>query len=193
MNTINPGDRPLTTSNGILAFCLYLAGIPFLDDRRPLANFYDNDILKRLGFAGMTLEEGARAALAAGKKGSVQYSFQWPAELDSLIEAFKVEEATVQESEGTITAEAKAIMESFAAKETDIQEALMRLGCLILKARGQFLNLWKERQDLALIRVPNAGKTATRDGPRGSKIVSNPGYRAVSLNASEGTRKEMKL
>lgn len=196
MKANGQGDTPFITGNAILAFCLYLSGIPFVDENRPLINLYDNDILKRLGFAGMTLEEGARQALREGKKGDMQWAFVHTQELHDLLEYFKDEEANIKSGDGTVTEEARAIM----ANCTD-NEALMRLGCLILKSRGEFFNLWKGREDLALIRVPNKGKPTIRDGTaRNSKgeivpakIESRPGFRVVSLSAGNELKKEMKL
>lgn len=186
-------ERPFTTSNVVLAFSLYLAGVPFIDENRPLFNTYDNDILKRLGYSGMTLEEGARAALSDGKKGHVEFAFRWTNELTRLLTAFNAEQKIIADGIGTVDHEAKSILGDFLGGAADEKETLMRLGCLILKSRGQFFNLWKDREDLALIRIPNAGQSTTRDGPKGAKIVSNPGYRVVSLNAGDKTKVELKV
>jgi hypothetical protein len=192
MKTASVADRPFTTSNAILAFSLYLAGVPFIDDSKPLLNVYDNEILKNLGFAGLTLEEGTRAALQAGKKGHVTFSFRWTPELGNLLKAFGEMEKKITDSSETVAKAAEELMLE-EAKIGHVDEALVKIACLILKSRGQFMNQWKGREDLAMIRVPNPGKAEIRDGPHGSKIVSNPGYRLVSLNASEKTKRSLHL
>jgi hypothetical protein len=193
MKTDSPADRPFITQNALLAFALYLAGIPFVDDAKPVLNIYDQEILKKLGFSGMTIEEAADAALRAGKKGHVSYSFLFSEALPRLLKIFGEEEKSFNEETGTVTATVTDLIASIENGEVDRQEAIVRLASLILKSRGQFMNLWKARPDLAMIRIPNAGKAEIREGPKGSKIVSNPGYRMVSLNASDKTKGKLRL
>src|SRR5262252_8695144 len=75
---------PFHTTDAILAFSLYLVGVPFYEERKPCINMYDEGILKRLGFTGGTIEEGVRKALARKKKGHVEYGFQRTAGADSM-------------------------------------------------------------------------------------------------------------
>lgn len=177
------GSQPFTTQDVALAFSLYLAGVPFADPAQPCFNLYDAEILARLGFRGLTIEQAAQAAHDAGKKGEVRYIFARTPELNDLLNAYTAEQKAIADGEGTAT-------EHLAKLIPDNPVTRLRAAAVILKLRPQFVNLWKAMDPL--IRVPNHGPTKTEETARG-KVTTSPGFRVVSLNASAETRKRLKL
>jgi hypothetical protein len=177
------GSQPFTTQDAALAFSLYLAGVSFVDPARPCMNLYDGEILKKLGFRGMTLEEAVRSALAANKKGEVRYIFARTPELNDLLNAYTTEQKVIADGEGTAA-------EHLAKLIPDDPALRLRVAAVALKLRPQFMNLWKQVDPL--IRVANQGQSKTVETANG-KLVSSPGFRVVSLNASEATRKKLRL
>jgi hypothetical protein len=189
MKRLGPSQQPFELSDGILAFCLYLAGVPFLTTR----NLYTVETFKKLGFKGETdLLEAALECVAANKKGDLKYLFERTSDLRRLLKAFTDQQARVaakgkDEDAGEVIQE---LMKDFAADKMDLDEALMRIGCLILKLRGPFLNRWKERAPL--VAVPQPGKerhfkTAKADG------VEYPGFTIVAAGASAQTKAHLNL
>src|SRR5215472_16572726 len=142
---------PFHTTDAILAFSLYLAGVPFYEDRKPCINIYDENILKRLGFTNMTIEEGVRKALTKKKKGHVEYGFKRTPELNFLLQAYKNQETQLLNDEGTAVDVVKRLIEQLA--EGVNQMTIVRLCCVVLKMRVKFVNLWQEIDPL--IRVWN--------------------------------------
>jgi len=181
---------PFHTTDAILAFSLYLVGVPFYEERKPCINMYDEGILKRLGFTGGTIEEGVRKALARKKKGHVEYGFQRTAELQYLLKAYREQEGQLQSGEGTATDVVKQLVERLKAGADSM--TLVRLCCVILKMRVKFVNLW---QDLdPLIRVWNDGEVEdSRDEDGVLTRRRFPGFRIVSLNARQETKEKLKL
>jgi hypothetical protein len=196
-----PGIQPFGTGDAILAFSLRLAGLPFVDERMPLQNLYDEDILKGIkgmDFRGLTLEAAVKKAFAAEKRGQIRYLFQRAEELGSLLKAYEDEQHIVATYTGDAAERLQEIMRAAAAGEMSAHEALLRIACVTMKMRVQFMNMWKELTPF--IRVWSEGESSirdgtieTRDGPRPCKVVSNPGFKIVPLNASPGLRKEMGL
>lgn len=178
------GGQPFATQDAALAFSLYLAGVPFADPSRPCFNLYDADILSKLGFRGHTLEQAAQAAHDAGKKGEVRYIFARTPELNDLLEAYKAEQETIKNGEGTAA-------ERLAELIPDNADLRLRVSEVILKLRPLFVNMWKDQ--VPMVRIPNKGPTSKTPGPNGSVIESSPGYRVVSLNASAATKKKLRL
>lgn len=177
------GSQPFTTQDVALAFSLYLAGVPFQDPTQPCLNLYDAEILSKIGYRNWKLEDAARDALAKNKKGEVRYIFARTPELNDLLEAYKTQQIVIQKGEGTA-------VEHFAELIPD-PELRLKVAEVVLKMRPEFVNLWKEQSPL--IRVPNPGQSKTTDLGKDQKLVSSPGFRVISLNASPSTRKRLKL
>jgi hypothetical protein len=198
METLQPVDQPFSTAHAILAFSLHMAGIPFADPQIPCSNFYDEKILSNLGYKGMELEAGARAAFKAGKKGHLEFHFRQVPRLGPLLQAFREQQAEIENKESPPLAAAersKEIIESVATGAMHKDEAILRLSYINLKMRREFLDLWHGREDLTLLRIPNPGTEEVIDQPadRGSITVRNPGFKIISLNASKETREALGL
>jgi hypothetical protein len=87
MKVYQSADLPLRTHNVALAFALYIAGIPFADEKKPLVNIYDADILRGLGYEG-NIEASACQARIDGKRGAVEYGFAKNYDLGPVMQAF---------------------------------------------------------------------------------------------------------
>lgn len=185
---LGPASQPWETANGILAFCLYLAGVPFLTTR----NLYTADTLRAHGFRGeVDLLEAAIACVASNKKGDLKYLFKRPRELKRLLEMFSDQERRLKDDEGDAMEVIHALMESYAAKTIDLHEAVIRIACIILKLRGGFLSRWREQEPL--VQIDNPGRSKSFPDARGGKTTVYPGFKIVSANVSEETRKRMQL
>lgn len=196
---LGPATQPWETDKGILAFCLYLAGVPFLTTR----NLYTADTLRAHGFRGETdLLEAARACVAANKKGNLRYLFKRPRELKGLLAIFTDQKRRIAEDDGDAMAAVHALMESYAEKTIDLHEAVMRIACLVTTLRGDFLSRWREREPLVQFDNPGRSRTfettKTVQAPSGTRTVpctrtESPGFRIVSANVSDKTKKKMGL
>lgn len=184
---------PFHTTDAVLAFSLYLAGIPFYDDTRPCINIYDESILKRLGFVGLELEDAVRRAVAKKKKGHVEYAFQRTPALPMLLKAYQEQETMLKNDSGTAVEVVHRLLKSLTT-ETEVSPfTIIRLACIVLKMRIKFVSLW---QDIVpLIRVHNEGESTTieEDAETGRVRRRFPGFRLVSLNASQATKDKLKL
>ena len=201
---MSPADQPFDTQDAILAACLHFAGVPFFEERTkdatfpvPVVNLYDEEILKKLGFTGMTIEEATKKAFESGKKGSVKYLFKRTESLEALTAAYRDEVAHIEKDEGT--ASQRILAHMVAAKATGHAETLLRIACVILKTRLEFMNLWKQTSPLIRIKMtgpnenfPTVGKNASGKVVQGHG-VKMPGFKLVSLNLSPKHRKQMHL
>lgn len=187
--------QPFELSDGILAFCLYLSGIPFLTTR----NVYDANTLRSLGYKGETdLIEAAKECVENNKKGDLKYLFQRIPDLKRLLRVFQIQTQEIAEGTGEAKEVAAQIMKRYAAGDFDLEETMMRLACLILKLRAPFLNRWKDQE--ALVRVDNEGETETRkitaefrgELRTGTETV-HPGFRLLGVNASKEMRERLGL
>lgn len=217
MNPIS-GDQPFSTSEKILAFCLYMAGCQFLGDQ-PCINLYDADILFKIGggqrdpvtkevtkpsrFSGMNPWDAAQAAWKEKAEGHVEFQFVLTQECHDLIKAYRDQREKMEASEAKGSEMVAEIMTGAVAGAILPPEAILRLTCVAVKMRPEFLNLWK--QVVPMLHVPVKGKSTTfqttaqtRDRSGSVKTVPatgvrSPGYKRISLNASEKMRKDMGL
>lgn len=183
---IGQAQAPFNTTDAILAFCLYLAGIPFFEKFKPCLNIYDADTLSRLGFSGMTLEEGTREALRRKKKGHVEYAFRQAPSLDRILKIYNHQQEEVAKD-----LHVDAMVQEIAQTDMDPIEKAVRLACVILKTRVQFMSLWQHMEPLIAVR--NEGRSKISERRDGSKVVKRPGFRLVSLNANQKTKDKMRL
>ena len=190
MQPLSPGEVPFTTDDAILACSLYMAGVPFQNEQQPCFNIYDADTLKRLGFSGMTLEAATKAAFESGKKGHVEYAFRAPKQLQSLLRAYTAQQQEIKDGVGTAQELQLKIMKRFAAGEMDEHEALLRISCVNLKMRVQFMNIWK--QLVPWVRVDNPGKATTQKTANGI-VTRHPGFKMLPLNASDEVKRHLKV
>lgn len=176
------------TQEAILAFCLDIAGCEFLDTNQPCVNLYDEEILSKLSYRGKKVWDAAQEAWRDVKKGHVEYVLKMTPRLLDLIKAYRDQCAELERAGGNATTIFLGLMGSWKAGAIMDDEAMLRIACVNLKTRGDFMNIWKKM--VPVLRVPVVGKTRTMPGAKtGEQIVSKPGYIIVSLNASEATRK----
>lgn len=215
---MNPAEQKFSTSEGLLAFCLYLAGCEFSDPRTPCFNIYDPDTVFALGggkkdqngkvtttsrFSGLKLWDAALMAWKEHGRGHVGWSFPLTGRTHELIKAYRDQREQMEKSDGKASDMVLEIMKSAAAGAMLPDEAVLRITCVIGKIRSEFMNLWKEV--VPLLRVSETGKTkrfdstiSIPDGKGGQKTVpckavEKPGYKLISLNASEETKRKMGL
>lgn len=155
-----------TTGNTMLAQALIQCGASFVR----LANIYDAQTLKRLGF------KTAREAWQAGKPGKITYFFEQDELLKRLIKVFDETQAAIDKGDSIEV-------------QPDVED-VMRILCTGLKQRKTFLEAWKTVTPL--VQIPNEGqsKTSTHGGVT---TVESPGFRLVSINASSATKKRLNL
>lgn len=209
------GAQPFNTSEKILAFCLNMAGCQFLNNQRPCVNVFDKDILFRIGggqrdpktkevvkpsrFAGMSDWDAAQAAWKEQAEGHVEFEFLLTQECHDLIRAYRDQRAKMDASDGSAQEMAAGIMSLVKAEGMSEAEGILRLVCLAVKIRPEFLALWKTV--VPDLHRDNKGKPQTTEGTatngRGQSVpstrVKSPGYKRISLNASENLRKQMEI
>lgn len=202
MQRIGPAQQPFELSDGILAFCLYLAGIPFLTTR----NRYSVETFRALGFTGeIDLCEAALQCVKENRKGDLKYLFAKSPELRALLKAFTDQEAIIKQGKGKESARdvIRELMQSFSREEISVDEALMRIACIILKLRGGFLNRWKEQTPWVVVPEPGRERkfksSVSVQTPGGGNRnvpadgVEYPGFKVIPANASDELKKKMGL
>ena len=195
------GNQPFNTSEGMLAFCLYLAGCQFSNPGQPCFNLYDPDILSGLGLSGEKLWDGAQRAWKNKARGHVEWSFPLTGRTTELIKAYRDQREQMEKGDGKASDMVLAIMKSFATGAMLSDEAILRVACVNLKIRAEFMNHWK--LVVPLLKIPRKGKakrfetTAQGRDQKGNPVtvpahgVEKPGYDLISLNASPETLKKM--
>lgn len=201
MDRIGPAQQPFELSDGILAFCLYLAGVPFLTTR----NRYSVETFRKLGFTGeIDLCETALRCVEENLKGDLKYLFAKSPELRGLLKIFSEQQELIKKEKGKLEAKdvIRELMESFSRADISLEEALMRVACVILKLRGPFLNRWKDQVPWVVIHEPGQERkfktTATVQSKSGPQVVpadgvEYPGCQIIPANASDQLKKEMGL
>lgn len=217
MSELN-GSQPFSTNEKILAFCLYLSGCEFLS-AQPCINLYDADILFKIGggqrdpktkeitkpsrFAGMSLWDAAQKAWEERAEGHVEYQFLLTQQCHDLVRAYRDQREQMKADEGKGSDMAMKLIHSAMSGSMLPAEVVLRLTCLAVKLRPEFLMLWQNA--VPMLHVPLQGKsetfetTARRVDRQGSTRtvpatgVRTPGYKRISLNAGEKLRKEMGL
>lgn len=184
-------EQSFDTREALLALSLSLAGCEPLDATQPCFNLFDEDILAKLGYRGEKLFPSALEAWEQKEKGDVGYVFKMSPRLPELIKAYRDQCKQIDELDGPAQI---LIVKIFAQHELGgilQDEMILRVACVILKTRGQYVNLWK--QMVPLLRVPIAGKSKNISTVAGEGLVKKPGFQVVSLNISEEHRKAMRL
>jgi len=181
MGHIEPASLPFSTRDAILAFSLYFSGESLLD----VSNQYNAEILRRFGYSGLTLEAAAKRAWAEKKKGDVVYYFARSDQLQLRLREYGEQKKEIVD----LNIEAQECVAQLATKYKGA-ELLLRLACVIRTVNADFLSLWQKV--VPLLRIDNPGEVQWREGPNG-KIGRHPGFKLISLNASEATKAHLKL
>lgn len=212
-----PGDIPIGITNAVQAFALDLAGV--LPGQPAVQNLYTRENLFDIGggkrdaagnvtqesrFKGMDIFAAAKAAFDSGNPGKVTYLFQRDPMLGDLCKAFTDQEQKLKTGDTVnITDMSQEITAAMVSGAMDQREGIVRLACLFTKTYVTYKHQWKWRTPSVVI--PNEGPTknfettATTTDSRGlrktvpAKGVSSPGFKVVSLNASEETKERLKL
>lgn len=203
---------PFVTSDAILAQCLRIAGVP--ETPWSPRNIYDEEILFKAGggikddqgivtrksrFAGLSI---IAAAIAAWKsqpstKGRVEYHFEHTPEIAYLVAAYRDQEKIVKEAEGDAGEAIREIMRLAAGrlnegeKIMDEREALLRLLCVALKTRIQYVNRWKTVVPILHVRGDRAKSIENHGNHKIERHTLNDKF--VPLNASDDLLRKMKL
>jgi hypothetical protein len=188
---LGPQDRPFDTTDGILAFALYLAGVPFVSQKMWCKNTYTLDTLRRLGYEGIEAREAAKTAVKANLKGKVQYFFQQVEKLSELLEDFTSQEQGMEAAEGESREYLQAICEQYKNGELEFEEFITRATCVWGKIRRDFMDGWKEMTPH--VRVMHEGKVERSQFPFvddkgnqriGEKVI-RPGFAEFPADAPD--------
>lgn len=210
-------EMPFHTDEALLALCLITAGCEPCNP--PCVNIFDADIIFKLGggkrdpqskavtkpsrFAGMNIWDAAQQAWKEGGKGDVHYNIKLTARCAELIKAYRDQCEELKTSDKSSGEVILGIMEYVKAGAMIMDEAILRITCVNLKTRIDFVNFWK--QTVPILRVPRKGKsktiqtTATGKDGKGNQVrvpatrIVGPGVDAISLNASKELRARMGL
>lgn len=216
---------PFKTTDAILAQCLRSAGLK--ETSLSPRNVYDADIVFRAGggqkdkagnvtrpsrFAGMDIFDAAKQLHQAGVRGRVEYHFEHPGKLLTIfLEAYKDQVKKIKEGTGDAAEAILEIMRLAAGrleegeKVMDEREAVLRILCIALKLRIEFVNRWKDPATCVL-EFRDSGEIRTRPGQRmvrsadgksshlvDTTIASLPGGKFIPLYASKELIEKMKL
>ena len=156
MKIYQSADLPFKTQNVICAFCLYLGGVKFADEKKPLVNIYDGKILTGLGYTG-DIESNARAAHIAGKRGAVEYGFSKKNPFGQVLQAHD-EYAPNPKAVDTRTARVQfdAVTRRLAGGELSPFQAIAAASCVILKRWREEERSWSDNETYSATRRKNA-------------------------------------
>jgi len=156
---------PFVTQNTSLALALQSVGVPLLE----VWNVYDAAILKRLGM------ESARIAKQCGLPGSISYFLEHIEGMERLLDAY--DSASKQWTDNTLE-----------EMECSPEDA-MRIACVILKKRPEFAALWKAQ----IPKYMESKGDFVRSGDDAEGTITSPGFKLVSINASDEIRSKLDL
>lgn len=185
---LGPGDQPYLTTDSILAFALYLAFTSFSDDNMPCVNYYRPEDLRALGYKGLKPLEAVTRAVEDGKRGTVEYMFR-PPEQD-LVGIFEDQREFIDKGEGLARDAIKNLIEDYKNNARGYEETIMRLVCTLIYTRAEFVSMWKKMVPLLRFDESMRSEQTLSDG---SRVVNYGGFRFVSANASEETKKRLGL
>ena len=181
-----PEDQPFETRDGILALTLYLCGYQFY-----CVNCYTADLLRNLGYKGMTMPEAAMQAVKDGKKGKLRYIFEKYPRTEHQ-NFYTEQEKQFEDDERRDAREVFfELLERFKAGEMPRDELVMRMGCFLFKTRIEFMNKWKG--EVPMLHIANPGRTTHVSDGRGGGTYTSPGFVEVLANASQETFKKLGL
>ncbi len=190
---LGPNDVPFVTGDGMLAFALYLAGVPLVEGDGWCRNEYTREMLRGYGFNGVDIRQAATAAVKANKRGKVTFYFNQTPRFRKLLSAYTDQEKQLSENGASVD------LDKIIASQMEPDEKMIRLSCVVLKLRGEFMNGWKDL--IPFITMQGAGRVEksqfqfrAKDGStRTGTSVSHPGLKAFSANASDETLKRLEV
>lgn len=182
-----PGDQPYLTSDSILAFALYLAFTPFSDETMPCVNYYKPEDLRALGYKGMKPLEAAAQAVKDGRKGTVEYMFRMPEQ--DLMRVFEDQKEYLDKAEGLARDAIKNLIEDYKNDGRSYEETIVRLVCTLVYTRADFITMWQKL--IPLLRLDDINRVERKEGD--ATVVNYGGFRFVSANASDETKKRLGL
>lgn len=186
---LGPGNEPLFTGDGVLAFSMYMAGTPFVDEGIWCVNYYTSEILRKLGYGGLSMREGAKQAVKDGRPGVVRFLLARPD--NNISEAYREQEREIEQGEGLAHGVLRRLLDDYKSGALSYGMAAARIVCLLLKMRIQFMNGWKEV--VPLLRIDSVKEPQQRQGLDGNLTVELGGFKLISVNASEKIRERMGL
>lgn len=221
------GEMPFWTREAVLALALNLAGcepVPqspsnphgVLDRPAllPCINRYDEDMLfvygggekdpsgnvtKQSRFANMATFDAAKVAWEEGLKGDVSFGVKLTPRAAELIKAYREQTAAIETLDAKAFDVLTSIMDDVKAGAIQSDEAILRVACIILKTRKDFVMMWQMVVPLLSGRIKGRAEQfdSTATNSKGetvqAKAISRPGFRTLFLNASEKMRKAMKF
>lgn len=146
MDVLLKDDLPFQTNNAAIAFCLYISGIPFADEKAPLCNEYTAPILKKLGYSG-DIEAATNAAYLDGFHGNLSYAFTRTLDLPDSLQSYLDTETALAGSSVTGRAMCLGIMERHRSGLLSATQALSGASCAILKTWRQEKRGWEQSMD----------------------------------------------
>jgi len=141
---LGPADTPFELQDGHVAFALYLAGVPFYNDKAWCRNVYTREMLLKHGFKGADMREAAKHCVLTNKRGMVRFYFQRIPILQKLLKVFSKQEDDLERKEGKAVDEYKSILALYKEGKINEEEVAVRIACVLLKARMAFMSGWRE-------------------------------------------------
>jgi hypothetical protein len=181
-------SEPLVTGDGIAAFSLRMAGTPFADDGFWCVNYYTPEILRKLGYGGVSMREGAKRALRDGKPGVIRFMLCQPS--SEIAAAYGQQIRELDERDDPAMDALRNLLDDYKSGVRSYAETAVRVCCLILKMRIQWMNAWKNV--VPLLRIDD-NKLPMTSGANGNTVVEYGGVKFVSVDASEETLRHMGL
>ena len=173
------------TQDTALALTLETCGVPFFKDEsgepRPFVHIYTPQILRKLGYRGMRIEEAARQAVEKGQNGIVVYNFERTELCEQIIQAYH------KHSEAIAVAEAANRPLETRIEINPIDAA--RFACQLLRNRRNHTPAKLCQAIAPYICMMGEMKTETE----GDKTVTVGSFKLIPLNASKELRRELNL
>lgn len=204
MGNAKPGENPLNTQNALLAYCLHIAGVPWLDDKHPCRVIYSPEIVRKFrNGSGEPAYKGREFNLATvaqvhkdGWRGHVEFMFAYSPRTKALIKEYKKQVEYLDKADGYLHELTSDLAKQFGQIEPDV--ALMRLSCVILRSRPDFMDLWTHQ--IPCLMINNEGRVHESEANieikgemRRVKKIDHPGFKIVSVNASKELLEDMGL
>lgn len=192
---------PFRTNDAVLAFCLYLAGIP--EFRAPTST-YDEGMLLARGYegSGLTPEEAAKQEFAKKKRGHVEYWFQNTDMCKALQGIYREQQAEIANADED-PKDAGAVIRQIIAKvagrdavtnkpteEMDELEGIVRIACLVLKARIAYVER-SNAKDAAFLKINLQGESKAERNPDGSVTMIEPGFKWYPIFGSDELKRQL--
>ncbi len=174
-------------------------------------------IVRKSRFAGLSIIEAAKAAggsacpqaddsgsranrlgtIGSTLKGRVEYHFEHTPETGYLVNAYRDQERIVKDGEGDAAEAIREIMRLAAGRLKgdevimDEREALLRILCVALKTRIEYVNRWKQVVPTLHIKGKHTKTSETNGNHKTERHVLNDKF--IPLNASDDLLRKMQL